>query len=67
MFADLAQITCPTLLAHAGQGGVSLDDDAEEILSRLQSVSSIKIETVGQMMPFDDLELFIGAVAPFIR
>jgi N-formylmaleamate deformylase len=67
MFADLPQITCPTLLAHAGQSDVSLDDDAEEILSRLQSVSSIKIETVGHMMPFDDLELFIGAVAPFIR
>lgn len=67
MFADLPKITCLTLLVYAGQGGVILDDDAEEIMSRLQSGSKIKIETVGHMMPFDDLELFIAAVAPFIR
>jgi N-formylmaleamate deformylase len=67
LFADLPNVTCPTLLVYAGQGGVIEDEDAEEITSRLQSGSKIKIETVGHMMPFDDLELFLGAVAPFIR
>jgi N-formylmaleamate deformylase len=67
MFADLPNVTCPTLLVYAGQGGVIQDEDAEEITSRLQSGSKIKIEPVGHMMPFDDLELFLGAVTPFIR
>jgi N-formylmaleamate deformylase len=67
MFADLPGIACPTLLLYAGQGGVIMDSDAQEIMSLLKNGSKIKIDPVGHMMPFDDLELFIEAVAPFIR
>lgn len=66
MFVNLTKIACPTLLVYAGQGDVIMDADAHEIMSRLQSGIKIKIETVGHMMPFDDLELFLGAVTPFI-
>ena len=64
---DLPKITCPTLLVYAGQGGVIMDTDAQEIMSNLQNGTKIKIDPVGHMMPFDNLELFIGAVAPFLR
>jgi len=67
MFLDLPKITCPTLLVYAGQGGVIMDTDAQEIMSNLQNGTKIKIDPVGHMMPFDNLELFIGAVAPFLR
>ena len=66
MFADLPRITCPTLLVYAGQGGVIMDADAQEIASALREGRVIKIESVGHMMPFDDLELFLGAVTPFV-
>lgn len=66
MFNDLPRIGCPVLLLQAGQGGVILDKDADEIVSLLKSGTKTKIESVGHMMPFDDLSLFVAAVAPFI-
>ena len=66
MFADLAKIDCATLLVQAGVGDVIRDNDAQEILDSLKDGSRIKIEGAGHMIPFDDLEAFIGAVVPFI-
>jgi N-formylmaleamate deformylase len=66
MFADLVKIGCATLLVQAGTGDVIRDSDAEEILGCLKSGSKIKVEGAGHMIPFDDLEAFIGAVVPFI-
>ena len=66
MFADLAQINCATLLVQAGVGDVIRDSDAEEILGCLKNGSKIKIEGAGHMIPFDNLDAFIGAVVPFI-
>jgi N-formylmaleamate deformylase len=67
MFADLEEIKCPTLLIQAGVGDVIRDGDADEILSRLQHGSKIKVEGAGHMIPFDALEAFIAAVEPFVR
>ncbi len=67
MFVNLPKILSPTLLVYAGQGGVIMDTDAHEIMSHLQIGTKIKIDAVGHMMPFDDLELFLAAVTPFIH
>jgi N-formylmaleamate deformylase len=66
LFADLPKISCPTLLVHAGQGGVIADADAAEVVSLLKDGHKIKIDHVGHMMPFEDLDAFIAAVQPFI-
>jgi N-formylmaleamate deformylase len=67
LFADLPKILCPSLLVYAGQGGVIQDGDASEIMAALAHGTKIKIDRVGHMMPFDDLELFLAAVVPFVR
>jgi N-formylmaleamate deformylase len=66
MFADLPKIACTALLVYAGQGGVIADTDAAEVTSLLPDGRAIKINHVGHMMPFEDLEAFAAAVEPFI-
>ena len=66
MFADLPKIACPTLLVYAGQGGVIADADAAEVVSLLKDGRKIKIDHVGHMMPFEDINAFVAAVQPFV-
>ena len=66
MFADLPKIACPALLVYAGQGAVIADADAAEVTSLLQDGRAIKIDHVGHMMPFEDLDAFAAAVERFI-
>jgi N-formylmaleamate deformylase len=67
MHADLPKIVCPVLLIYAGQGGVVTEEDAAEITSLLKNGRKIKIDHVGHMMPFEDLEAFVTALQPFIE
>jgi N-formylmaleamate deformylase len=66
MFADLRKIACPTLLVYAGQGGVISDANAAEVVSLLKDGRKTKIDHVGHMMPFEDLDAFVAAVQPFM-
>jgi N-formylmaleamate deformylase len=66
MFADLPKIGCTALLVYAGQGGVIADTDAAEVTSVLPDGRAVKINHVGHMMPFEDLDAFVKAIEPFI-
>jgi N-formylmaleamate deformylase len=66
IFGDLPRITCPTLLLYAELGGTITDDEANEIVRLPGVATSRKLEGVGHMMPWYDLEQFIEAIRPFI-
>jgi N-formylmaleamate deformylase len=67
MHADLPKIVCPVLLVYAGQGGVITEEDAAEIVSLLKNGRKTKIDHVGHMMPFEDLDAFVAALQSFIE
>ncbi|MDB5728152.1 MAG: alpha/beta hydrolase [Noviherbaspirillum sp.] len=66
IFADLPRIRCPTLLLYAGQGGTVLDSDADELVAGIANAEKLKLEKVGHMMPWFDLELFLQSIKGFI-
>ncbi len=67
IFADLPRIQCPSLLLYAGQGDTIRDSDADEILRGIPKATKTKLENVGHMMPWFDLDLFLRSVEDFIR
>jgi N-formylmaleamate deformylase len=67
IFALMPQIQCRTLLLYAGKGDTIRDGDADEIISRIPGATKTKLESVGHMMPWFDLELFLGSIEGFIK
>jgi N-formylmaleamate deformylase len=67
VFPLMPRIQCPTLLLYAGKGDTIRDDDAEEIMSRIPHATKSKLANVGHMMPWYDLELFLGSIEGFIK
>jgi N-formylmaleamate deformylase len=67
IFALMPRIKCPTLLLYAGKGDTIRDVDAEEILANIAGASKKKLENVGHMMPWFDLELFLDSIQGFIK
>jgi N-formylmaleamate deformylase len=63
---DLQNIRCKTLLIYAEQGGTISDADAAEFVGKLSGGSKMRLDGVGHMIPFDDLELFMSAIRPAI-
>ena len=66
IFELMPRIECPALLLQAGKGDTIRDEDAEEIVARIPDVIKKKLENVGHMMPWFDLELFLGSIEGFI-
>ncbi|MGQ9369576.1 alpha/beta fold hydrolase [Azospirillum sp. ST 5-10] len=64
--ADLPRLRCPTLLMMAGRGGVILPEDETEIRALLPSVRTVRVETAGHMIPWDDEEGFYRAFGDFL-
>lgn len=67
IFDDLPKIRCPALLLYAALGDTIRDGDAEEILRGIPSATKVKLENVGHMMPWFDLELFLRSIEGFVR
>ena len=63
---DLPAIKAPSLLLVAGKGGVIDDADITEVKALAPSIQVRRIDHCGHMIPFDDLEAFIGAVEDFL-
>lgn len=63
---DLPKIVAPALLMVAGKGGVIDADDIAGVQKLLPSIVVKKLEHVGHMIPFDDLEGFLGALDGFL-
>jgi N-formylmaleamate deformylase len=66
VMADLPRIACPTLLLYAELGGTITDAEANEIMGWLQNGTARKLQGVGHLMPWFDLDLFIAEIRPFI-
>jgi N-formylmaleamate deformylase len=67
IFDLMPRIRCPTLLLYAGKGDTIRDVEADEILERIPDATKLKLENVGHMMPWFDLELFLGSIEKFIK
>ena len=66
MFADLPQISIPTLVVAAGKGGVIQSGDIETIRTSSRNAEVVIVESAGHMIPWDDEEAFFSVVLPFI-
>lgn len=64
---DLPALRMPTLLVVAGKGGVINDADVAEVRSLLPGIAVRKVEHTGHMIPFDDLEAFLGSMQGFLE
>ena len=64
---DLAALKMPALLVVAGKGGVINDDDIAEVKRIAPRMAVTKVEHTGHMIPFDDLEAFLGSISGFLR
>ena len=64
--ALLPDISCRTLLIYAENGGMVTDDAAAEVVDALKDGRALRIDTVGHMIPWDDLDGFLSAVNGFI-
>lgn len=63
--ADLPKITIPTRLVIAGAAPVIQDEDIAEIRALLPAIETRTVAGAGHMIPWDDLEGFLGAVMDF--
>ena len=63
--ADLPQVKLPARLVVAGGATVVLPEDAEEIMRLAPQTELRRVEGAGHMIPWDDLEGFLGAVMDF--
>ncbi len=63
--ADIPHIGFPTLLVAAGKGGVILPEDLEEIGRLNPEIRQTVVEQAGHMIPWDDLETFIGVIVEY--
>jgi N-formylmaleamate deformylase len=66
IFSDLPRIRCPSLLLYAGKGDTIRDNEADEIVRAIPNATKAKLEPVGHMMPWFDLDLFLQGVEGFI-
>ena len=62
----LPDISCPTLLIYAENGGMVTDEAAAEVVDTLKDGRALRIDSVGHMIPWDDLDGFLSAVNGFI-
>lgn len=67
IFDLMPRIKCPTLLLYAGKGDTIRDEDADEIMGLIPNATKTKLGNVGHMMPWFDLELFLGSIEGFIK
>ena len=65
--ALLPDISCRTLLIYAENGGMVTDDAAAEVVDALKDGRALRIDNVGHMIPWDDLDGFLSAVNGFIE
>ncbi len=63
---DLPHIATPTLLLYAQRGNTVTDEDAAEIAQAMGNCRAQKILDAGHMIPWDQLDAFVAAVADFI-
>ena len=65
--SDVAALSMPSLLVVAGKGGVIDADDIAELRRIAPKMAITKVEQCGHMIPFDDLEAFLGSIKDFLR
>jgi len=63
---DLAAIKVPALLLVAGKGGVVLDEDIAEVRKLNPAIEVRKMDHVGHMIPWEDLDGFIAAMKGYV-
>jgi len=63
----MPEIKSPTLLIYAETGGTISDEDAAEVTRLIPECRSIRIDGVGHMIPWDDLEAFVSTIKKFLR
>ena len=63
IWSELASITHRSTLIYALEGKVVPDDDARDFAGRIPDCRCIAIPKVSHMMPWDDLDAFVAAVA----
>ena len=64
---DLPKLQVPTLLMVAGRGGVIQEADEAEIQDLLPTLQIARVAQAGHMIPWDDLEGFLGAFNLFFN
>ena len=64
--ADFPHLACPALLMVAGRGGVILPEDEAEIRSLNPAIRTVRVESAGHMIPWDDEEGFYRAFGDFL-
>ncbi|WP_207479982.1 alpha/beta fold hydrolase [Arenibaculum pallidiluteum] len=64
--ADFPRVRCPTLLISAGRGDVIPPQDEAEIRDLLPGILTVRVETAGHMIPWDDEEGFYRAFGDFL-
>lgn len=65
LHADLASISQPTLFLSAEKGAI-LEDELQEVRKIAPAFTSVRLSGIGHMMPFEDLDLFAGAVLDYL-
>lgn len=63
---DLPAIGVPVLLMAAGRGDVILPADMDEVRGLVPHIETIRVETAGHMIPWDDEEAFYAAFGQFL-
>ncbi len=64
--SDLAVMKTRALLVVAGKGGVILDEDIAEIRKLVPSIEVRRMDHVGHMIPWEDLDGFIANLKGFV-
>lgn len=67
IFGLMPRVRCLTLLLQAAKGDTVRDAEVDEIMSLIPNATKSKLEGVGHMMPWFDLELFLDNIGGFIR
>ena len=65
--ALMPDVAVPTLLMYAETGGTVTEEDAEEITRLIPDCRAVRIDGVGHMIPWDDLDAFVETVEHFVR
>jgi N-formylmaleamate deformylase len=63
---DLPSVRSKTLLIYAQNGGTISEDDANEVMRLLRDGRKQRIDNAGHMIPWDQLDAFIGTVHGFL-
>ncbi|MEC7489688.1 MAG: alpha/beta hydrolase [Pseudomonadota bacterium] len=63
----LPAIQCRSLLIYAENGNTVDEDDASEFVEAMEDCQSQRIDGVGHMIPWDDLDGFVGVVRNFVQ